>query len=275
MLFRSPEIVLAQALALSKNVSADVFLTTFLRSFAAAPTDVQANLTPHLSTWFLSTGLKDAATKLVTAQREDALVLNTALKWLALSGVDMSSFTPVAQGPVFHSALRYGNDIQASYHGFWYNDHRRRQMTMMGFLTDNDLPWEGSIKDVFAQPERSPDALRAKIEGDDFDGGTITDLSGAAFKHAILHALEQNRKQHISLPADFVPLRDLFAKAVLTLPDQPDTPRFTLADFDVMARTGQNVEALRRYEQQYGKRARLRDGREIRVINPEFGDFDD
>ena len=73
-----PEIVLAQALALSKNVSADVFLTTFLRSFAAAPTDMQANLTPHLSTWFLSTGLKDAATKLVTAQREDALVLNTA-----------------------------------------------------------------------------------------------------------------------------------------------------------------------------------------------------
>ena len=145
---------------------------------------------------------------------------------------------------------------------------------MMGFLTDNDLPWQGSIKDVFAQPERSPEALRAKIKDDDFDGGTITDLSGAAFKHAILHALEQNRKQHISLPADFVPLRDLFAKAVLPLPDQPDTPRFTLDDFDVITRTGQNVEALRRFEQQYGKRVRLPDGKELHVMNPAFSDSD-
>ena len=269
-----PEKTLAQASALSSNVTADLFMATLLRSFAAAPIDVQVALTPHLPAWVHSTGRYDAVQKIATERREEIAVINTARTWLEMSGVDISAFAPVQQGLIFDSAFRHGNDVQASYHAFWYTDHRRNRMLLLAFLTDIDLPWEGATKDVFLQPERSPDAIRRKTEArvaaDFFASGKITDISGGAYKYAMLSALTQNRKQKISLPAGLISLRDFFAQNVLTLPNAPNMPHFTLDDFDALARTGQNVEALRRHEQQFGKRVRMPDGKELRVINPGF-----
>ena len=274
-----PAGVLTQAFGLSKNVTPDVFLATLLRSFAAAPVTVQATLTPHLSAWLNSAGWNDLLKKIVADRREDAIVINTALSWLNASGADVSALAPIQPGLIFHSAFRYGNHVQASYHAFWYTDHRRNRMLLMAFLTDIDLPWKGATKDVFLQPERSPDVIRRKIEAqaaaDPFASSKITDISDAEFKYAMLQALAQNRKQKISLPAGLVPLRDFFAHNVLTLPNAPDTPHFTLEDFDTLVRTGQNVEALRRQEQQYGKRVQMPGGREVRVINSGFDNFGD
>ena len=273
------ETLLMRASALSSNVSTDLFLATFLRSFAAAPLDVQTALIPQLSAWLHSTGRFEAVQKIANEQHEEVAVINTARTWLKASGVDISTLAPVQSGLIFHSAFSYGNDIQASYHAFWYTDHRRNRMMLLAFLTDIDLPWEGATKDVFLQPEKSVDAfrelLKRKADSDPFNTTKTTELSGAAFKNALLKALEKNRKQNISLPEGMMPLRDFFATNILTLPDSPDTPHFNLDDFDVLARTGQNVEALRRHEQQFGKRVSLPDGREVRVLNPGLSDFED
>lgn len=269
-----PDKTLTQAAALSKNVTLDVFLTTLLRSFASTPVNAQAALTPHLSAWLNNVGWGESLKKIVVDQREEAIIINTAFSWLEVSGADVSHLAPVQPGVIFHSAFCYGNEIQASYQSFWHTDHRRNRMLLMAFLTDVDLPWQGSIKDAFLQPEKSPDAVRAKLEAQSaanpFGSDGINSLSAGAFKSALLNGLEQNRKHNIALPADFVPLRDFFAKNLLALPNMPDTPQFTLEDFDFLASNGQNVETLRHHEQQYGKRVRMPDGSELRVFN----DFD-
>lgn len=67
-------------------------------------------------------------------------------------------------------------------------------------------------------------------------------------------------------------IRDLFAMHLLALPDAPDTPAFTLDDFDQLAQVGQSAEAITHMEQTVGRRVRLEDGQEILVMGDPFAD---
>ena len=266
-----PQQTLADAWALSQPIAAPIFAATFLRSFVSASAIAHEALAPYLSTWIQSSGMQASLLALVNDMQRELPVLTAARNLLILSGVDTSTLAPIPTQQIFAGAFCYGNEIQTSWHGSWFADHRQRNVTILSFLTDNDLPWLGSVKDVFTQPARSLAAYRAKIEesfGDeDRLDAAFSDLREAQFKHALISALGHNRKQDISLPSGLAPLREQFAAMVLTLPDQPDTPPFTLQDFDALARSGQNVEALRRHERQFGKRVMLPDGTELRVLN--------
>lgn len=92
-------------------------------------------------------------------------------------------------------------------------------------------------------------------------------------KTVILTALTCNREAEIRLPRDMIRARNLFERQVLSLPDGPDTPAFTMEDFDFLARHGQRPEEIRRFEQTVGRRVRLGDGEEILVID--MRDWDD
>ncbi len=48
----------------------------------------------------------------------------------------------------------------------------------------------------------------------------------------------------IRLPRDLIAARALFLEHVLTLPDGPYTPSFSLQDLDELARTGRAAEGL-------------------------------
>jgi hypothetical protein len=272
-----PDTLLAQASALADNVSSELFLATLLRSFAAAPLELQTLLAPRLPAWLRNAGRYDAVQKIAVEQREEPAVIETARRWLQADGVDIGALAPVQRGAIFDSAFCYGNEIQSSYHAFWHVDHHRDRMHHFAYLTDMDLTWQGAAKDAYLEIVRSPDALRNEMEGQSLAHGLgesqVTDVSGAAFKRALLTALEANRREHIRLPSGLAPLRDFFASNILALPDQPDTPRFSVNDFDALAQTGQNVESLRLNERRFGKRVALPDGEEVRVLNPDMTDM--
>lgn len=266
------EALLSQLEALTAGVSAEVYLTTLLRSVAAATVATQDMLAPHWTSWLKRLGRYDALRAIALEQREESAVVKTAHDWLAAGGEDMNGVAPVRAGLAFCSALRYGSDYQTSVSGFWYADHHRDRVLQLAFLTDKDAPWEGAVKDVFLKPGRSLAAMRQEIEEIarelSLGEAVVEDLSGAAFKQTLLEALAINRRQDLGLPAGLAELRDFIAVNVLTLPDLPDALPFTMDDFDVLAQRGRNVEALRRHERQFGKVVRLDDGEEVRLLPP-------
>jgi hypothetical protein len=97
-------------------------------------------------------------------------------------------------------------------------------------------------------------------------GMTPARLTAVEAKQEAIEALEHNRESNIRLHADLVAAREQFVRYVLALPDAPDTPAFTAADFDYLARHGENPEALRRQEQMFGYRTRLPSGQEVQIL---------
>ena len=53
---------------------------------------------------------------------------------------------------------------------------------------------------------------------------------------------------------------------MLSLPDEPDTPAFTVDDFNFLARNGKLPEKIIQFEQTVGRRVRMEDGKEILVM---------
>jgi hypothetical protein len=68
--------------------------------------------------------------------------------------------------------------------------------------------------------------------------------------------------------------RDAFERVVLLLPDVPDTPAFTMEDFDFLAHHGERPEGIMHFEQTVGRRVRLDDGEEILIIGTDWEDED-
>ncbi len=97
--------------------------------------------------------------------------------------------------------------------------------------------------------------------------GMPIELVGAAeVKKEILECLEANRREGIRLPRDLIRARKLFLEGVLSLPDTPDTPPFSAADFDRLRREGRSPESISHFEQTVGRRVRMEDGKEILVM---------
>ena len=67
----------------------------------------------------------------------------------------------------------------------------------------------------------------------------------------------------IRIPREFVALREQFFEHVLTLPDAPGTPQFTLEDFQSISQTGRAAEEVMRFEEKVGRRVIADDGKEI------------
>lgn len=153
---------------------------------------------------------------------------------------------------------------------FWYTSRRQHRVHGLGLLLDFEPPWEGAVKDALRYPQRTPDeALDQFVHIWAQRGEPAVALTAAEAKRRALDALEHNRREHIRLHPDLVAARDLFVRDLLALPDGPDTPRFTAADFDFLANNGRQPEALKREEHRFGYRARTSDGREIRILRPD------
>lgn len=140
-------------------------------------------------------------------------------------------------------------------------------MRGFGFLIDYNPPWDGSIKDIIACPQRSPEAaIRDFVECWAEQGRPLAPISAVEAKQKILESLECNRKADIRLPRDLITSREPFPHYVLTLPDGPETPPFTIADFDALAQAGQRPEEIMHFEQRVGRRVRLADGKEVMIM---------
>ena len=107
----------------------------------------------------------------------------------------------------------------------------------------------------------------------DRGGMKLETISAERAKTVVLTALNCNRAADLRLPRDLIAARKFFVRFVLPLPDAPDTPAFTLDDFDYLARHGERPEEVVDFEQTVGRRVRMEDGKEVLVMGePDWED---
>jgi hypothetical protein len=253
---------------LTSGIKPTVFLPTIVAAAIHAPEAAQARLDELLPDWLSARGHLATLGGLLVQQSLDDAQQQRVLAWLASAGADTGELVAeLEQWDAFYAAFYAGNPMQASLMIFWYTSRRQHRIHGLGLLLDFEPPWEGAVKDALRYPQRAPEAaLDQFVQFWARRGEPAAPLTAVEAKRRALEALEQNRRMNIRLHPDLIAARDLFTRNVLVMPDGPDTPPFTAADFDFLANNGQQPEALKREERRFGYRARTADGKEIRIL---------
>jgi len=264
---------------LARGVSPKRFMKTLLHAYKAAPESVRSRLDTILPGWLALSGHLATLNDLTAAGLLDPDLRPRALAWLEAGGFD----TADVEGQLDYFWKAYyrddevilGEKSQAYVAVFWYTDLRKKRARSLTFLLDYNPPWDGSIKDVVVMRSQSAQRLVEAFLEDwrqaDLEPETV---SAERAKIVILTALTCNREAEIRLPRDVIRARDLIERYVFSLPDGPDTPAFTMEDFDVLARQGESTEAIRYFEHTVGRRVRLDDGEELLIIGTDWDDED-
>jgi len=264
--------------AIARDVAADFLVVTMLRAYLAAPAPMRDRLDRVVPRWLSQRGYVNTLQDVVAGQALGADVRLAALGWMKAAGVDTRSFERPPD--LFFRAYYYddvrtlGEKSQAYTIVFWYTSPRKKRAQGMGFLLDYNPPWDGSVKDILVTPERPPNqALRDFLAVWTRGGMDPQTVSAERAKTVIVTALNRNRAARLRLPRDLIAARDVFTQHVLSLPDGPDTPSFTVDDFDYLARHGKPPEEIMRFEQMVGRRVRMEDGKELIVMgSPDWDD---
>jgi hypothetical protein len=252
--------------AVFKGLKATEFLPVLLSACRDAPLPVQERMDTVIPVWLSEQGYLQPLLELVQKRQIAEEDEERALAWLKAAGIDVARMEKARPAFQFYKAYMYSDGSQGIIMIFWYSDRRRSRVQGLGFLIDYNPPWEGAVKDVMVFPQRTLE--KAQREFVDFWARRFTLISPgpAEVKLEILRALECNKHEQIRLPRDLVLARDLFVKHVLTLPDTPETPGFTLEDFVRLSRSGRPAEAIMEFEQKVGRLVRLEDGKEVLVM---------
>jgi hypothetical protein len=143
----------------------------------------------------------------------------------------------------------------------------------MTFLLDYNPPWNGSVKDIIVSPEGPSERLLKRFHNvwGNIGMSPVT-ISPAQFKTTVLKALACNREAEIRLPWDLINASSLFETQILALPDEPETPEFTMKDFDFLATHGERPEVIMEFEHNVGRRVRVGDDEEILIIGTDWDD---
>jgi hypothetical protein len=244
-------------------------LPVLLSALVALPKHEQPGVSAALLPWLHARGyappLRELAARFTLSDEQQAL----ALSWLGELGADTSQLARAEWDP-FLGAYFVGNESQSTVTIFGYTSPRNHRSEGLGFLIDFEPPWDGAVKDAVRYPQRAPDTsieqFSALWRG---QGMPPEPIEAAEAKQRVLTALQQNCARQIRLHRDLIAMRDLFARLVLTLPDSPETPAFTLDDFDALARSGREPEAIQIEERMLGYQTRMPDGGVIRLLRPD------
>jgi hypothetical protein len=260
---------------IAKDIAPGLFVATLLRAYLAASASVRARLDNVLPNWLDSRDHVSTLKEMLATQSLNSDSRAQALAWMVSLGIDTESFQSLPS--LFLDAYYYddeaflGEKSQAYVIVLWYEDFSKRRAQGMGFLLDYNPPWDGCVKDILVTPRRAPKRLLKNVL-DTWERGGMEPwpLGAQRAKTVILTALNCNRTAGIRLPSDLIAARELFDRYVMSLPEAPDTPSFTLDDFDLLARQGEQPEEIVHYEQTVGRRVRIGDGKEVLVM----GDLD-
>jgi hypothetical protein len=260
---------------IAHGIAPDLLVATLLRAYLAASASVRARLDDVLPHWLDSRNHVSTLKEMLASQSLESDSRAQALAWMVSLGIDAESLESLPS--LFLDAYYYddeaflGEKSQAYVTVLWYEDISKRRAQGMGFLLDYNPPWDGSVKDILVTPRRAPKRLLKNVLDTWERGGTKPwPISPEQVKIVILTALNCNRTAGIRLPSDLIATRELFDRHVMSLPEAPDTPSFTLDDFDLLARQGEQPEEIVHYEQTVGRRVRIGDDKEILVM----GDLD-
>lgn len=244
------------------------FLPVLLRAYPYAPEQVQTRLDEMLPEWLSEHGYTDTLLDLLKKHRIDPKEEQRAQAWLTSAGADVSVLQEEREESLFYGAYTYSDESQGMVVIYWYTDHRRYEVRGMSFLLDFNPPWEGSVKDITVLPQRSPErAVQEYVGMLRQRGMPLEPLGAAEAKREVLKGLMINRREKIRLPRDLIYARKPFLQHVLSLPDMPETPRFTAQDFETLSHTGKTPESISHYEQTVGRRVRMADGKEVLVMD--------
>jgi hypothetical protein len=276
---QTAEQLLASLQAASQGVKPDVVASVALPVFAAASPEVQTRLDSALPAWLARQDDLSTLEALVQRARLTGAPKAIALRWLAAGGREVSQLVPSAES-TFHSAYALDYEWQAAVVVIWYSNAQRTRARGMQILIDRNPPWNGALKDAFLFPNKPPEALiEHYVDMWASRGHAMKPLTAPEAKRKLVLALKDNEAAGVRLPKDFVALREPFIEHVLGLPDAPDTPAFTLADFQALSEHGQSAESIAHFEQTVARRVLMDDGQELYIdaslANEDFGDWDE
>jgi hypothetical protein len=260
---------------IAHGIAPDLLVATLLRAYPAASASVRARLDNVLPHWLDNGDHVSTLKEMLATQSLDSDSRSQALAWMVSLGIDAESLESLPS--LFLDAYYYddeaflGEKSQAHVTVFWYEDFSKRRAQGIGFLLDYNPPWDGSVKDILVTPRRAPKRLLKNVLDTWKRGGMEPwPIGPEQVKTVILTALNCNRSADIRLPGDLIAARELFDRYVMSLPEAPDTPSFTLDDFDLLAHRGEQPEDIVHYEQTVGRRVRIGDDKELLVM----GDLD-
>ncbi len=260
---------------LRRGIEPRFLLRTMLRTYDAASPAVRARLDVVLPAWlrkheYLST-LREIATDATPA----AELRQPLQAWLAITGLEIQLAATDAP-ELFYRALhlndeeRLGKQSQGLLVVLWYTNRHKWQASGLNILLDYNPPWDGAVKDAFILPPRNPEQLVKYLHNVHSKGDIqLRPISPEQAKTLMLNSLFCNQASEIRLPRDLIKAKSKFEQWILALPDGPDTPEFTLEDFDRLAHNGKSPEAIVHYEQTVGHRIRMEDGNELLIIDPD------
>lgn len=247
-------------------------LPILLRAYHSAPETMRQRLDDLMPHWLCAHDAVAVLHTLVQRQHLNPQNQARALAWLTSTGTDPAALPALQPQTSFYGAYRYSDDSQGLLNIFWYSDGRQQKLQGLGFLIDYNPPWEGAIKDLLVcGPADRQRVLQRYVHSWAERGMPLQPIGEAEAKREVLRCLAVNRREGIRLPRDLQTNRRLFIEHILTMPDLPDTPSFTVEDFDALSHTGKTAESIRHFEQHVGRRVRLEDGKELLVMG-DIGD---
>lgn len=269
----------ADLTAAARGLKPETVVEVALSVFQAARPATQAQLVTFMPSWLASQNYAGTLERLIQSGRlaEPLQLLGT--QWLGALGRE-AAVVKMSGAEAFYKAWEIDDGSQASVIVLWYSNPHKNRARGLQFLIDYNPPWEGAVKDAFLLENKPPEWLEQRyIAMWAARGQEMTAIDAVAAKRKLLGALRQNQAAQVRLPQDLVPLRQQFIEHVLSLPDAPDTPAFTVEDFHTLSETGQSAEELARFEQTVARRIRMPDGQELYIdaslANDDFDDWDD
>lgn len=255
----------ADLTAVTAGIAPADFLPMMATAYAAAPAPARQSLDSAIPNWIEAENYVDDLQTAVERRTFSPDDLQTAMAWLQATGVETAE---LATPNTFHDAY-LGSDFfgdQGVLALFWYSNYRRSRIRGISILIDYGPPWEGAAKDVIPLSQGPPDQVVDDYlelwEERDIPLGPLDAIEA---KQRLIELFQANRKQGIRLHRDFALLRDEFARHIFTLPDGPETPPFTIADFDELTQEGRATESIVIQEQTVGRLVRTEEGDEVVV----------
>jgi hypothetical protein len=238
-----------------------------VNAISALPAAVQAKLSPITAQLLQAEETLDTLQALVQRHQLPVDAAGFSHELLTQSGVELDKLLP-AQESTFYRAYEgedeYGS--QGLIFFFWYANRQRSRIRGMSWLLDFNPPWDGAAKDIMSYGQKSPTemidfALQRWLD----QGINLAEIDAVTAKRRAIETLQCNFEQKIRLHRDFQEARQDFAEHVLSLPAGPDTPPFTLADYDFLCRNGKRSEEINQFERTVGRVMRMEDGKAMFV----------
>lgn len=248
---------------LARNSKPDQFIMVLLNTLQGTPPLVREHLEKILPDWLARHHYLESLAELLPQGKVGGEAALIAQHWLTAAGRSVGIPEDKRQS-TFHSAYQISDEWQSALIILWYSNPQRTRASGIQFLIDRNPPWHGSLKDIIALSTKMPQQLKERyVDIWEKRGQAMKPVSAAEAKYIILTALKDNQTAQIRIPKEFMMLREQFYEHVLTLPDIPETPNFTLEDFHTISQIERKAEEVMYFEEKVGRRVIGDDGKEV------------